>query len=242
VPSIIAYAYDADIHCPYCAEGEHGPLARGDVCATCGRYGSACAHGYEPNRALYDEHYVHPLSTDNDGNEVHPIFSTDEWCSEYDRAFGCWLECSDCRRTLEHHEPNVHGYCNCGDGCAEGECSACEPEEEEPEEDDGCRCSSCKDAETYALHERGACGGPAQCPYCADVLALTGPAEDAPADNVPVDAPADHGPAPAIRVPEDRPSTWTAATMARLCRRCGARWGRHYGYNCPDGTVDGWQG
>ena len=71
MPRIIAYTYDADVHCPDCADAAYaaGWLVRS------GRHGEYDGHGL-------------PMSLiDSEGNPVHPVFSTDE--HEF-------TNCSDC--------------------------------------------------------------------------------------------------------------------------------------------------
>ncbi len=71
---IIAYTYDADIHCPACAYRLFGP-GRESV----------------PAPGLTDEHGIPYRTLDREGNAVHPVFSTDEL---YD------THCGDCRQQL----------------------------------------------------------------------------------------------------------------------------------------------
>ena len=62
--NIIAYTYEADIHCPSCAE------------------------------LRFDrEELAHGLATDHEGNEVHPVFSTDEIQED--------TVCGDCGAKIE---------------------------------------------------------------------------------------------------------------------------------------------
>ena len=62
MPRIIAYTYDADVHCPACADAAYaaGRLVRS------GRQGE------------YDEHGLPMSLIDSEGNPVRPVFSTDE--------------------------------------------------------------------------------------------------------------------------------------------------------------------
>ena len=72
---IIAYTYDADVHCPDCADAAYaaGWLVRS------GRPGE------------YDEHGLPMSLIDREGNPVHPVFSA------YVYAFDT---CSDCGAPL----------------------------------------------------------------------------------------------------------------------------------------------
>ena len=75
MPRIIAYTYDADVHCPTCADAAYaaGRLVRS------GRHGE------------YDEHGLPMSLIDPEGNPVRPVFSTDE----HD-----FTSCSDCGAPL----------------------------------------------------------------------------------------------------------------------------------------------
>lgn len=76
MPRIIAYTYDADVHCPDCAahDAAVGILRR------------------EPPLTLdVDEHGLAYDLIDREGNRVRPVFSTDEIP---------WQHCSDCREPL----------------------------------------------------------------------------------------------------------------------------------------------
>ena len=71
---IVAYTYDADVHCPDCTERAFliGQLTLARPCAS-------------------DENYLPMCMTDSEGNPVHPVFSTDE------HGF---THCGDCREPL----------------------------------------------------------------------------------------------------------------------------------------------
>lgn len=62
-PKIVAYTYEADIHCPDCAShlANVGRLER-----------------QPPLNPWTDEHGLTPDLVDRDGNPVRPVFSTDE--------------------------------------------------------------------------------------------------------------------------------------------------------------------
>lgn len=66
--SIIAYTYDADVHCPECARESF----RGDTTLRHPRGGGL----YDTGQA--DENGVGTSAIDRDGNPVHPVFTTDE--------------------------------------------------------------------------------------------------------------------------------------------------------------------
>ena len=76
MPRIIAYTYDADVHCPDCAahDAAAGVLRR------------------EPPLSLdVDEHGLAYGLIDGEGNPVHPVFSTEEY----------WVyACGDCGARL----------------------------------------------------------------------------------------------------------------------------------------------
>ena len=78
---ITAYTYEADYHCITCTI----------------------------NRFHYGEYWIAPNATDNEGNLVNPLFSTDEW-QEFDESFLAenpiqYLACGDCHEVIEeyHH-------------------------------------------------------------------------------------------------------------------------------------------
>jgi hypothetical protein len=62
---VIGYSYEADLHCVDCAKKRFG------------HEDDNAKHGkYVPSEV--DENYVRYDAMDNEGNPVHPIFSTDE--------------------------------------------------------------------------------------------------------------------------------------------------------------------
>lgn len=76
---IVAYTYEADVHCPACAARRFAPADK--------RYCEPQAYGYARRvrgsfgaieRVSLDEHYLYSEATDREGNLVRPIFSTDE--------------------------------------------------------------------------------------------------------------------------------------------------------------------
>lgn len=69
---IVAYAYQADVHCPDCASND----------AACG-----IITRWPPLQMGTDEHGLAFDLIDKEGNPIHPIFSTDEVSSNY---------CGDC--------------------------------------------------------------------------------------------------------------------------------------------------
>jgi hypothetical protein len=76
---VIAYTYEADIHCIDCTRK---------------RYESGGFNG------IYD-------SLDNEGNLIHPLFDTDEW-QELDESFIAenpiqYLACGDCHEVIEEY-------------------------------------------------------------------------------------------------------------------------------------------
>jgi hypothetical protein len=74
--NVIAYTYDADHHCERCA---------------CARFGQD-EHGWVPDTA-----------TDSEGNEVHALFSTDEWWGNdaYEGNATATLACGTCGEIIE---------------------------------------------------------------------------------------------------------------------------------------------
>jgi len=75
---IIAYTYEADVHCPECARE---------------RFGTADA-SFTNNKGWIDEHGISDASIDGEGNPIHPVFDIDE---DPDGAF---THCGDCHEEL----------------------------------------------------------------------------------------------------------------------------------------------
>lgn len=73
----IAYTYEADYHCPACATKRFGT-----------------AHGKV-------------IGTDDEGNEVHPVFDTDEWYASdlysdlYEGSESATLACGTCGEVID---------------------------------------------------------------------------------------------------------------------------------------------
>ena len=89
---IIAYTYEADFHCIDCT------VKRFDYLRTPNR-------DYISFKSMCDENRVHVNQLDNEGNYVHPLFSTDEW-QELDEGFleenpTQYLACGDCHEIIE---------------------------------------------------------------------------------------------------------------------------------------------
>lgn len=70
---IIAWTYEADIHCPDCARK---------------RFGDAIDNGS-------DADHDGPPPTDNEGNEVHPMFASDETDPQGETCGTCGAEISE---------------------------------------------------------------------------------------------------------------------------------------------------
>lgn len=78
---IIAYAYEADIHCPSCARARFGVNPDSD--------------SYTPSES--DSNYIPFNVKDNEGNTIHPVFSTDETPADIKPENGGYdLCCGDC--------------------------------------------------------------------------------------------------------------------------------------------------
>lgn len=89
---IIAYTYDADVHCVSCTKRRFAPKDK--------RHCEPAAYGFNQRvrgsfnrieRTPLDEHYVPVYAADSEGNQVHPVFSTDE--HEF-------THCGDCHAPL----------------------------------------------------------------------------------------------------------------------------------------------
>ena len=89
---IIAYTYEADYHCIDCTNRRFA---------------------YYHTGIVREEHVdwwgIYVDQSDNEGNLVNPIFSTDEW-QEFDESFLAenpiqYLACGDCHEVIEeyHH-------------------------------------------------------------------------------------------------------------------------------------------
>jgi hypothetical protein len=80
---VVAYSYEADVHCPACTQARH--------------YRGGFAMDWHVHIALaqekctVDEHQVPYKAIDNEGNPIHPVFSTDE----HD-----FTHCGDCNESL----------------------------------------------------------------------------------------------------------------------------------------------
>lgn len=77
--NVIAYTYDADYHCPACAEERFRGIT----------------HGLEPSDFQ-----------DSEGNPPHPLFDTDEWFANdiYEGNSKATLYCGDCHEIIEELE------------------------------------------------------------------------------------------------------------------------------------------
>lgn len=64
MPRIIAYTYDADVHCPACTRFDSGS--------------KRLTLPIQVPMSALDEHGLHESLVDREGNPVHPVFSTDE--------------------------------------------------------------------------------------------------------------------------------------------------------------------
>jgi hypothetical protein len=70
MPRVIAYTYEADVHCPACTQARH--LKGGfkiDWDLHCEMIKTTCT---------IDANQVPYCATDKEGNLIHPVFSTDE--------------------------------------------------------------------------------------------------------------------------------------------------------------------
>jgi hypothetical protein len=133
-PRIIAYTYEADMHCPTCARERFGLS------------GGVRTNDTDP---MLDYRGVRTDAVDREGNPVTPVFADADWCGEQYLSHS--LECADCQYVMASHSPSFHGFCNCEDGCETGECDACGDfrEHDEPERYDGCSCVNCEAAAAY---------------------------------------------------------------------------------------------
>jgi hypothetical protein len=94
---VIAYTYDADYHCIDCTERQHP--------------GSTDWRREDFDPADYE---------DSEGNEVHPLFASDEWWEPSEDACQV-LACSDCHAIID----NVHRE-DCEDNGGDNPCDLSE--------------------------------------------------------------------------------------------------------------------
>lgn len=92
---VLAYTYEADVHCIACTQKRFAPADRRYVVKNDG-YGYTWRHkSYRgaPDTELtpLDENFVSLYASDNEGNKIHPVFSTDE----HD-----FTHCGDCGAAL----------------------------------------------------------------------------------------------------------------------------------------------
>ena len=85
---IVAYTYDADIHCIACTVKQFAYFHTGEI-----------------RIAVGDWNGIYFNQEDSEGNLVHPLFSTDEW-QELDEGFLAenptqYLACGDCHEIIE---------------------------------------------------------------------------------------------------------------------------------------------
>ena len=91
----IAYTYEADTHCIPCTVKRF---------AYFDHTGNVWAGG---SLVKVDWYGVYLDQQDNEGNLVHPVFSTDEW-QEFDKSFLAdnptqYLACGDCHEIIEEY-------------------------------------------------------------------------------------------------------------------------------------------
>lgn len=89
--TIIAYAYEADYHCIDCTRTRFSDLPTARIKWT---------HDV-------DEHGIWCDAKDREGNQIHPLFSTDEW-QEFDESYLAenpiqYLACGDCHEVIEEY-------------------------------------------------------------------------------------------------------------------------------------------
>jgi glutaredoxin 2 len=83
VPRVIAYTYEADVHCPACTQARHFKGGfKIDLDLHCEMAKTTCT---------VDEHQVPYCATDREGSLIQPVFSTDE---------NDFTHCGDCHEPL----------------------------------------------------------------------------------------------------------------------------------------------
>ena len=98
---VIAYTYEADYHCIKCTVKEFDYLR-------------TPKRDYISFKSMCDENRIHVNQKDNEGNEIHPLFSIDEW-QEFDESFIAenpiqYLVCGDCHEVIEEYVNEEFGY------------------------------------------------------------------------------------------------------------------------------------
>jgi len=98
---IIAYTYEADYHCIDCTRQQY--LQNTIYLPGSPIYGRRS----EKDEAKRDDHAILYDQEDNEGNLVHPLFSTDEW-QELDESYLAenptqYLACGDCHETIDEY-------------------------------------------------------------------------------------------------------------------------------------------
>lgn len=83
---IIAYTYDADVHCIDCTRKRHS------LWALQRKYPGIYVKADGDHLVAVDEHGVADYSCDSEGHAIHPVFTTDEHDFTY---------CGDCCKELE---------------------------------------------------------------------------------------------------------------------------------------------
>lgn len=110
------------------------------------RFGSAVAPTVEE--------YTAAMSSEDADSFRYAEAHTGLLCQD-DRTSGCEQRCAGCDMILLSHAAHYHGYCDCGDGCEDGQCESCDSYEEEDEEEEGddCECAACLTPWPYTADE-----------------------------------------------------------------------------------------
>lgn len=78
---IVAYTFEADLHCPACTKHQAQRMKLDHD------------HPYAMGQSCKDDHGIEYDLVDTEGNLIHPVFVTDEMPEN--------STCGDCRATLE---------------------------------------------------------------------------------------------------------------------------------------------
>lgn len=98
MPSVVAYAYDADYHCESCMLAYARSVPYKDY--VWGEYDSE-DHRYAEHGMLHMMPLVEDeIIRDSENNPIHPVFTIDEW---WEPSFDGpqFLVCSDCGEVLD---------------------------------------------------------------------------------------------------------------------------------------------
>jgi hypothetical protein len=112
--NIIAYTYEADIHCIACTIkrfSDESNSKRNVARLVLAEVQKMNFTRYVDEHGVWDDPQFPTL--DNEGNPIHPMFSTDEW-QEFEEGFLAenptqYLACGDCHTIIEEYTHEEEG-------------------------------------------------------------------------------------------------------------------------------------